>query len=345
MLPLGIETLATALGDLRSVIEFEENARLHFSEEADLSKEARAKEALKYIEAKRTYPRTPTFQVYAHCASITRLYAVYESYVYELVKSWLAELCLLSKSWSDLPEMLCTNYRVGVGILLQKFPGPRTAHLTELTIVQSLHTGLTGASGFDLLPDAFFIDLQNLREAELAKLFSRIGLEKTAAWLKAHPRLTKHCEQYGYTSESRLKELITFRNDAAHGDVDEVLGISEFLTFIEFVEMLCRALSELVRHSLIERAEAQGKYQIVGRVTEFFPRPQASIARMQPVRIHQGDSVVVRRATECFVASVTSIQADGNDVDVVDAVVEQELGICFAPVAPLGSELLMPVPP
>jgi hypothetical protein len=227
--------------------------------------------------------------------------------------------------------------------LLQKFPGPRTAHLTELAIVQSLHKGLEGISGFDFIPDAFFIDLQNLREAELLKLFSRIGLDNASGWLKAHPRLTKHCELYNCTGESRLKELIAFRNDAAHGDVDEVLGISEFVTFIEFVDVLCRALSEFVRNSLVRRSEAKGKYQIIGRVTEFFAQPGASIARMQPIRIHKGDSFVIRRPTECFVAAVVSIQADGNNVDTVDTLLEQELGICFDPVAPLGSELLMPV--
>ena len=347
MLSLGTEALALALGDLRRAVEFQDLVRLHFLEEADLSGHAQLQDAHRYVEARIKSPRTPMFQVYAHCASVTRLYAVYEAYVYDLVKSWLVELCALVETWPDLPESLCLNYRNGIGILLQKYGGPRTAHLTELNIVESLHKGLTGASGLQLVPEAFFIDLQNLRESELATLFSRVGLSDLVTWLKMHPDVRKVCDQYGGTVGSRLKELIDYRNDAAHGaiDVDEVIGISEFLSILEFVDVLCHALAEFVRHSLVGRAESKGLYQVVGCVTEFFASPQASIARMRPARIRRGDSVIVRSATECFVAVVKSIHADDADVEFIDAALEQELGLCFIPAVRRGLDLLVPATP
>ena len=345
MLPLGTPALAAALDNLRRAVEFQEFVRLHFSEEADLSELAQQKGATRYVEARNGSPSAPTFQVYVHCGSITRLYAIYEAFVYELARSWLREICALCVEWVDLPEALRKNYRSGVGILLQKYGGPRTAHLTEMKIIESLHKAFSGESNLELIPDAFFIELHNLREDELLTLFSRIGLPDLATWLTNHPEIHAHCEQQGMTVGSALKELVAYRNDAAHGEieVDEVLGVSELLSIVDFIQILCCSLGEFVRAELVDRAKAKGRYVVAGRVTEFFGGPQASIAKMQKVRVRLGDGFIARSATQCFLTSVKSIQVNGNSVEVVDTIQDQELGLCLSPAVRRGLELISPV--
>lgn len=346
MFPLGCSALATALGNLRRAVEFQEFARLHFSEEADLSEHAQRQGARRYIEARDGFPSAPTFQVYGHCSSVTRLYAIYEAFVYELARSWLRELCALAAGWADLPESLRKNYRCGIGILLQKYGGPRTAHLTEVKIVESLHKALFGEPSLDLIPDAFFIDLHNLREDELSALFTKIGLPDLAAWLRNYPDMRTYCQQQGVTIESALKELVTYRNDAAHGEieVDEILGMSELLSLVAFIQILCCSLAEFVRADLVRRAEVKGKYMVVGCVTEYFSGPQASIAKMRQMRVRRGDLFIARSGTQCFIATVKSIQVNDSDVEVVDTTQEQELGMCFIPAVRRGLELIAPAP-
>ena len=118
------------------------------------------------------------WQVYDHCAALTRLYAVFEQYVGELVDEYVRLLPQLYAKYTDLPECITNQHRVGIGTILLKIgdKGPYK-ELEEQAIVRELAVGLSGATEYKLLSNAFFIERQNLRFDILCKLFRSLDFE------------------------------------------------------------------------------------------------------------------------------------------------------------------------
>src|SRR5690349_17807638 len=60
-----------------------------------------------------TVPPKASWQVYDHCAAFTRLYAVYEQFIEELVSDYLRMLPRLYPRYEDLPPNVTKQHRVG----------------------------------------------------------------------------------------------------------------------------------------------------------------------------------------------------------------------------------------
>lgn len=313
--------------------QFNDHIRSHVLEETDLSAAATQAGAAKYIEARAFVAEPIQWKIFSHCASVTRLYAIYESFVYDLLSSWLNILPSIYDSYSRLPETIAKNHRVGVGSLLQKFGGgTRTEALTELSIVQPLFSGLSGQKDFALIPDAFFIDSKNLRYEELCGLFAKVSLSDLGSWLTRHKELHALCDAAGTTISGRLKELVDFRNEASHArqDIDETLGVSTFREMADFVQVLCVALYQFVNVRHVDSLQELGRLELLGRITEYLPRIQAAILTTQAkVRVTVGDEVIVRGGLKCFVEKIIDMQDSGQHIETIEANSGYELGLKF----------------
>lgn len=196
---------------VRSLAIFNDCIRSHVLDEIDLSEIAGKLGANQYCQARQNIAPSMQWRVFSHCASVTRLYALYESFVYQLISDWITKVPVLYPSYSALPANVVIAHRVGVGQLLQKWwGGPRTEHLTELKLIDGLFRGLSSANPYTLLSDAFFIDLANLRLEELDRLFGRVGLSGLTEWLTNHTQMKQYCEGAGVTVGDRLKDLIDY---------------------------------------------------------------------------------------------------------------------------------------
>jgi hypothetical protein len=315
--------------------QFNDHIRSHVIDEADLSPAAAEAGATKYIEARRYIAEPVQWKVFSHCASVTRLYALYEGFVYELVSAWLEVVPSLYPSYARLPDAIINQHRVGVGVLLQKFGGGfRNDELTELRIVQPLYSGLSGQQDFSLISDAFFADLRNLRHDELCSLFRRVSLDNLSGWLGGHAELQAMCNAAGTTVVGRLKELIDFRNEASHArqEIDETLGVSALQEIAEFIQLLCGALHEFVTARYIDVLQQAGRLESLGRITEYLPRPDATILTTGvAVQVSVGDAVIARGHRTCIATTISSLQDHDRAVETFSANAGYELGVKFQP--------------
>src|SRR5262245_32532837 len=136
MIGVSPEEVRQEIAAIRALSQFNDHIRTHFLDEADLSNFAVNVGATSYTAARSHVTDSLQWRIFAHCASVTRLYALYEGFVYELVSAWLKLVPSLYASYSELPDAIVNQHRVGVGTLLQKLGGgPRTAELSELSIV------------------------------------------------------------------------------------------------------------------------------------------------------------------------------------------------------------------
>ncbi len=293
-------------------------------------------------EIRASSPPFLDWRVYDHCAAFTRLYAVYERFVWALVEEWLRLLPTLFDHYSDLPESVISGHRTGVADVLQRLGGDRYAHLTEADVLRGIANGVVLGGSYSLLPDAFLIDDQNLWRETLQKLFRRIGIDDAWGWITRHrsiERFLRDVRGNGSTAEAELRSFLQYRNSAAHGDVDEVVATEEIHSIGEFVITLCDVLAEAVFRSVVERRLARNEAKEIGVVIHQF-RDNVIGAEMRETTISTGDRLIVLRDNACYGVTVDTIQIERVERPVVVSSHGLRIGIRTSRPAVVGARLI-----
>jgi hypothetical protein len=329
------ELLRTAkdnISTVRSIIRTNEKLRNIAFGKSTSSKQ----ESEEYVELFKNLPKVKEWRVYDHCATVTRLYAIYERLVEDLVSNWLEMLPELYPRYSDLEDKIRTTHQIGVGRLLFELKKNRYEHLSIEKVIRGLFRGVTDAEAYELLPDAFLVHEQNLRKDILEKILADAGISNAWNWIDKHKAIKNFIENIRgnqNTAEGELNELISYRNDAAHGaPVDNFLGSNALLELCDFVDNLCQALAELATYKVIERKKTIGQAKEIGEITEWFKKSKASIVKTTEVtNLSVGNNIFLinEGSSCCQVVTVISIQINNTSVTEVQTNVGMEIGLQF----------------
>lgn len=280
-------------------------------------------------------PSERNWLVYDHCAVVTRLYAIYERFVEDLITEWVEYLPLIVTQYSDLEERIKDTHHIGVGRLLLDLKKKRFKHLSPNEVIQGLFNGVTGKKKYKLIHDAFLLHEQNLRREVLEKLFADAGISNAWGWVDKHRRVKQFIEEVRgsqNTAEGELNDLITYRNDAAHGAiVDDLLSTEKLLELGDFVEALCQALAELVTFQVISRQTAIGKAKEIGQITEWFLNHKAGVGKVKEITLSVGIKLflVNEASSYCRLAKIESLMINNISKKRVVITSEQEVGLKF----------------
>ncbi len=207
-------------------------------------------EDLKYLQA--NAPLGDKWLVNDHCSSITRLYALYENFVENLVGDWIILLPQLYSCYQDLPESVRNKHQTGCATLLgNENKRNRFDSLSERDIIKNLFdTEYKNTTKYNLTSAAFLLHEANLRKDQLTRLLVDAGISATDSWqwIENHKKVKNFIDNNSRGSvENELKNFIELRNNSAHGkEIDTVLNANELLQLCDFVEAICQAMSELV---------------------------------------------------------------------------------------------------
>lgn len=274
-------------------------------------------------------PDRVEWRIIDHCATVTRIYAIYEQFAHEMIREHLALLQRFAK-FDRLPEEVQNGYRRGLSIILEKKDGPRYGHLNLQGLIEQYSLALT-AKSYSLEPLAMLIHEQNLRLPELGRIFANSGIPKMESWVEKNRSIRNFFEagsRIGATAEGELSELIKYRNDAAHGsiNVDDLLGLDFLYEFCDFTQALCSALAERVQLVGLEFLLTNGAASDHGKVTELFMDGRVVIANTSGTWA-VGDKVYVCGDDYCWEREVTSLQLDDENIDGLSLTITSELGI------------------
>ena len=212
-------------------------------------------EDLKYLQA--NAPLGDKWLVNDHCSSITRLYALYENFVENLVGDWIILLPQLYSCYQDLPESVRNKHQTGCATLLgNENKRNRFDSLSERDIIKNLFdTEYKNTTKYNLTSAAFLLHEANLRKDQLTRLLVDAGISATDSWqwIENHKKVKNFIDNNSRGSvENELKNFIELRNNSAHGkEIDTVLNANELLQLCDFVEAICQAMSELVLYCFV----------------------------------------------------------------------------------------------
>ena len=335
------------ISTVRAIIKTNENIRIILLNENKIT-QTTSEDYIKIIDTlKKDIPKTKEWRIYDHCAAVTKLYAIYENFVEDLIRDWLNLLPELFLNYDDLEERIRTTHQFGVGKLLLDLNKNRYEHLSIKEVINGLYLGVNNTDKYELLPDAFLFHEQNLRREILDKLLADAGISNAWQWVNRHKSMKKFIEEIRggqNTSEGELNELISYRNDAAHGAlIDDFLGFNALLELCDFVESICEALIDLVTYKVIKQKERIGKAQKIGEITEWFQKPQAGVAQVTDISLKTNSNLflVNENIAYCQPAVIQSIQIEGKTIQEVKATQNMEIGLKFDIDAKVGLGLYL----
>ena len=293
-------------------------------------------------------PDRINWRVFDHCAAITRLYALYEQFVVDLVEDYLRQLPQIYSSYGDLPQALRTQHRVGTGQILQKWSESGLyGHLAETTVAYGLVDGLRGQPGYTLLVDAFLIDPHNYRADVLVKAFGHLGLADCFTFVKKQPEmktfmLTRDATE---TPETVLRDIVELRNQASHGSVsqEQIVSVQEVLSYSTFVQILCGALVEMVERAVFTRRLQVCENVCVGEVIHTFTGNIVGL-RCHSGRIRVSERLVAKAATAAVGTTVVSMEIDRQKYEASDLADGQEIGLQLDRKLKVGTKLMRLTP-
>lgn len=284
---------------------------------------------------------TTNWRVIDHCAAVTRSYALFESFVMEVLREYLTFLSRAYKL-SGLGSDFAIRYTRGIGRILQDQHKHRYRNLNIATVITGVGEALGDKDGYHIQAEALLRTEQNLRMAELHRLFNDCGLSGLESWVGSHAAVQAFFAEQGRLSDtatSELKQIVDYRNEAAHGDVDNVLGPDILIEFTHFYEAMCRCVLDIIQYDTIRRAKELKRATVIGSISERL-REDIVIAKVSNATLTVGDKLYVFKKGLTMIAEVGSIQVNGEDLVTVTVSEEIEVGLRLGVRVKEGCELL-----
>ncbi|MFP4414277.1 MAE_28990/MAE_18760 family HEPN-like nuclease [Coleofasciculus sp.] len=164
-----LKTVQRNISTVRSIIKVNEKLiRAAFGDKSIITQEWGTEADSIIAQLTQDAPEPRDWRIYDHCAVVTRLYAIYERFVEDLIREWIQLLPDLFPVYADLEDRICNTHRIGVARLLLDITKNRFGHLSVEQVTRGLFYGASGAGEkYELLPDAFLLHEQNLRKDTL----------------------------------------------------------------------------------------------------------------------------------------------------------------------------------
>lgn len=296
-----------------------------------------------------TAPDRLEWRIIDHCAVVTRIYAIYEQFAHEMIKE---HVVLLQKNivFSKLPEEIKSQYRRGLATIFEKKDGPRYGHLDLQNLVEQYSSALSDKD-YTLEPLALIVQEQNLRLPELSRLMATCGISNVGVWISKHRSIQNFFssgQRLGASAEHEMKELVKYRNDAAHGSIsfDELPGLDYLYEFCDFISAVCEAISERVQLAGLECLIESGSAESLGEVEECLKSDMVLIGKMVG-EFTIGGTIYLCGEEFCLTREIVSLQLDNITLSGVTLLIPTEIGFSINKPGRKNSRIVCipPLPP
>jgi MAE_28990/MAE_18760-like HEPN len=321
------ENAAKDIQTTRSIIRINRKLREIKSEELELNSQSKLLQELIDI-----IPTEQEWMVYEHCSIVTRLYSIYESFVENIINTWIEQLPTIINDYSALDEKIRRSHAEKVGDLISKSCKTKSGFKDSSVkdMIEGLYQGVTGSANYTLWQNAFSSHDNNIREKILGDLFNNANIcDQTWIWINKHPKIIQFFQGEG-TAAGKLEDFIEYRNDASHSnskkDRSSLLNSNLLLEMCDFIEILCFSLLELVIHQTFDKQKQHGIVKEIGTIKRWFnKRKVAEIKLNQEISLSLSDRIYLTGDKYLQMAEIENLRV--NNIDVSTQIVSSEMKV------------------
>lgn len=194
-------------------------------------------------------------KLFEYKAIVISLYGILEKHIGIWIQEHIDTLPNLIPSYDKLPERIHKNHfdlSIKLISLISENRFDKYEHLRKEDVLIRLSSCINNPLDYRLNSDSFTLWSGNLKHSKIAEAFKPLDIELIKK-LKDNIQFSEFLkENYGDNIEnkgqelfSKIDDLVTRRNDIAHGvNIDDILGITEFDDYINFLENYGQAIFE-----------------------------------------------------------------------------------------------------
>jgi len=266
---------------------------------------------------------------YLYAVAIVGLYGLLERLVDSVLESYVAELSRSVRSYVELPEAIRKNHLPASIELLKAINEERYRGDIQIPdVIANLHSCMTGSAGFQINGTAFVLHRGNIKLDKVRGFLASLGLDAANRKLLVMPSFDDFFSDADPPRDVRqvpdqdldlllspIDDLVSRRNEIAHGVVDEIESVDLLLARGSFLAAFVHALHERLQMELLPFKVAGDGTQALGQPIAIFG---GSIACFESAtcRLAVGDSIVA--VTEDTLMPYRWSEVQGLQVDRVD---------------------------
>ena len=263
-------------------------------------------------------------KIFEYKAIVISLYGILEKYINNWVKEHTELLPHLAKKYDDLPEKIRKKHfdlSIRLISLVSENRLSKYEYLQKEDILINLSSCLDSSFPYTLNGEAFTPFSGNLKHQKIVDAFNNLDIDLFGT-LKTNSGLKElWAEEYGNNIESRgselfsiIDDLVARRNDISHGvNIDDILNITRFSEYIEFLEHYGIAIFEAILEKEIEY-ESKYIFEKIENIKNVF---NSSILcfEIENSHIKVGDYIIVQANNRFIKKEIVSIEVNKESVD------------------------------
>ena len=268
------------------------------------------------------------------------LYGILEKSISLWIKEYISHLPKIINNYNDLSDGFRENHfdlSVKLLALIGEKKHAKYESLEKEKVLAKLSSCIENPSSFQLNSDAFYPRSGNLKHKKIVEALNYLDIKLTAE-LKIVGRrpggflcdVLPNIENRGDDLFRLIDELVTRRNDIAHGeDIDDILSITEFDEYIDFMEGYGIAIFQTLTEKLIE-LEANYLYKKidVSDIKGIYKKGSILCFTIEDNIVSKGDSIIINLVEGGFTKKeILNIQRDNESFETLTATDPVDIGI------------------
>lgn len=268
------------------------------------------------------------------------LYGILEKSISLWIKEYISHLPKIVNNYNDLPDAFRENHfdlSVKLLTLIGEKKHAKYESLEKEKVLAKLSSCIENPSGFQLNSDAFYPRSGNLKHKKIVEALNYLDIQLTADLKTVGQReggflydALPNVENRGPDLFRLIDDLVTRRNDIAHGsDIDDILSITEFGEYIDFLEGYGIAVFQTLTEKLIE-FEAKYLYQNIDTadVKGIYRKGSVLCFTIENSVISKGDDIIIELVEGGFIKKeILDIQKDNESFELLTITDPEDIGI------------------
>jgi len=279
-------------------------------------------------------------KVFEYKAIIISLYGLLERYIEIWIKDYLDAIANLV-SYNELDEKIReSHFELStklISMLIEDKWG-KYDFLSKEGVLKNLHNCTENQPNYKLNAEAFTIQSGNLKHNRITLIFDNLNIKLNEKLIKNEAlnqitgidkkRIKNTNKDILY---AKINDIVDRRNDIAHGtEIDNLLGSSELISYIDFLEKYCQAIFDVLMQEYL-RLESKHKFQQVEVVHKVLQRSIVAF-EIEQYAINQGDMLIVETADGSFYKKeILELQKDNEKYLTLSITSKEDIAVRVKP--------------
>lgn len=261
-----------------------------------------------------SYINSSTKKKFNYKSLIISLYGIIEFYSENFLTKYLEEMNHIIPHYNELKQKIKeTNLINSANLTLKVIENKHHKYsgLNAEDIIINLNSCLTNINPYTINYPSFTLLSGNLKHSKICDLFKQIDINVEQQF----NQLTDFKNISSENKYHKIDDIVDRRNEIAHGSLNNILDISEFPDYVDFIERYFKSLYQILKFDI---EQERLKYLLNYHSIEFenvriFPGNIIGFTNVKKVWFRKSDKIIIKKSEgELSIAKISDLKPFKN---------------------------------